>query len=1345
MALEDRSLSASQSLEPGPLLQHFLAATVARDPHGLALDIPPSRNRPERQTLSYAELDAASDRLARHLAPLILGEGIIGIHLPRASLALYIAQLAVLKAGAAFTCLDTAFPDERVREIVADAEPFALLTDRASFNRLEFLCDGATIVLDVAPLLAAEPAAERALPIIRDDRLAYVIYTSGTTGRPKGVMIEHRNIANLVASDLAEFGLGPADRVVQGSSSAYDSSIEETWLAFASGATLLVMDDDAARLGPDIVGWLRDEGATVFCPPPTLLRSSGCSDPATALPGLKLLYVGGEALPRDIADLWSQGRRLVNGYGPTECAVTCLRGDIAEGDPITIGRPVPGMAAWVVDDDLVLLPDGQRGELVISGAGVARGYRNRPDLTAEKFVEHPILGRLYRTGDLVHREEDGNFFYHGRIDAQVKIRGYRVELGEIETRLVSLPGVRAAGCRLQDHHGTTDLIAFVVADDPLNPPDGEALRGQLATTLPRYMVPSRIGLLSALPTSVGGKLDRKALPTLELAAVVADGPHIPAETEMEALLAAGFADILKRIDPVSVEDDFFETLGGDSLRAALLVTLMREDLRTAWITVSDIYDARTVRALARLADRAMPEDDSGEMAEHIAQQRKGRIQPVLANIVQLAWLCCELVVGSWITWIAAFKLLPPIFGGLGLASFILLSPLLLLAATALYIPVSILLAVAVKWIVIGRYRPIRTPVWSAYYLRHWITFQAVRLVPWPLLQGTVFQQMALRALGARIGRGVHIHRGVDLRRGGWDLLEIGDDVAIGQDARIGLVELDRGDILIGPITLEAGATMRVRSGVEGHCRMGAGSMLTPLSVLNAGKSIPAGEIWDGVPAAMTGTAPSLPERPAGQLSPLVHSLVLMLAEGALAFVAALPAELLMLAACLAAGIGFDEVWRWIYHPSFNSRVAAVALGLAILSVPLTLIWTALLSRMMGRVRAGTIGRWSLAYIRVWLKNSLLTVAGEWLSGTLFWSMWLRLAGMRVGRKCEISTIIDVVPELVEIGAETFFADGIYLGGAEVRAGTVTLAPIRLGRNTFLGNHAVIPAGEHLPDNILVGIATVADSRLIVSGQSRFGHPSFDLPRREIVEVDRRLTHDPSPIRYVNRMFWELLRFTLPVVPLLLTAAWYALLVREEHAVSPLDYDLFVIPAATLMPLAALCGIVLALKWLLIGRVKPGQHALWSCWCSRWDFVYVAWAKLANLILQGLEGTFLLPIYLRLMGLTIGKRAVLGPQFAQVVDPDMIHIGDGATVSAMFQAHTFEDRVLKTDKVFIGKNATVSGGTVPLYGAMIGDHTHVGPHSVIMKHEHLLPGLRYQGVPTRVFGREAAEEAIRLAG
>ncbi|WP_226017253.1 non-ribosomal peptide synthetase [Novosphingobium sp. FKTRR1] len=1317
------------------LLPDLFRATALRCPDQIALDIPPGRGRPERQTLTYAALDALSDALAGHLAARIgSGEAIVALLIPRTSPLLFAAQLGVLKAGGAYTCLDPGFPDERMREIIEDAAPIAVLADAVGMARLAGLTLPDGLVLDVAGLVAQahESAPAPAKLALAHDRLAYVIYTSGTTGKPKGVMIEHGQIANLIRSDIAEFALTEADRVVQGSSSAYDSSIEETWLAFASGARLLVMDDATARLGPDLIGWLRDEGATVLCPPPTLLRATGCTDPAKALPALRLLYVGGEALPRDIADLWGAGRRLVNGYGPTECAVTCVRGDIVPDRPITIGKAVPGMAAFVLDAALEQVPDGVQGELCMAGAGLARGYRNAPELTAEKFVVHPQLGLIYRTGDLAEYDADGNLIYHGRIDAQVKLRGYRIELGEIEARLAAIDGVRAAACTLQGEGATAELVAFIVPETATSAPAGDDLRSVLATTLPAYMVPGRIGLLDALPTSVSGKLNRKALPLLGPGGTALQRDMVAPASAMEALLSAGYADILRR-DVVSVTDDFFVDLGGDSLSAAMLVTLLRDDPRTAWITVSDIYEARSPRALALLAPdgTAAATDPTRELV------REGQARPWLANLVQLSWLAGEVIVAGWAAWFAAFRIVPLLYGGMGLVPFLMLAPLLALVATAAYVPFSIVVAVAVKRLVIGHYRAIRTPVWSAYYLRHWVVQQTARLVPWPLLQGTQLQQVALRALGARIGRGVHIHRDVELARGGWDLLDIGDNVSLGQGAQISLTELDRGDLVIGPITLEAGATLQVRAGVSGHCSIGAGAELTALSVLNPGQNIPAGELWDGVPARRIGLSQPAPalDQPGRRLSPLAWDALVFLSEAVLGAIVALPAQLAGLAAFALAGVGYEAVWRWFYHPDLTSRTALLMIGWTVLGLPLTLAWTAVVMRLMGRVEAGVIDRWSIAFLRVWLKSGLLSVSGEWLTGTMFWRGWLRLAGMKLGRDCEISTILDVVPELVEIGEGTFFADGIYLGGAWVRQGHATLGHVTLGRNTFLGNHAVIPPGVTLPSDILIGIATVADPMLISQGQSRFGHPSFDLPRREVVEVDRSLTHDPGPLRYWNRVFWEALRFALPVLPLLLSAQWYAWLVSAAQNTSPAEYDLVVIPSATLFPLVVLCGAVLALKWLLIGRVKPGQHALWSCWCSRWDFVYVAWARYATTILRRLDGTFLLPQFLRAMGLKIGKRAVLGPLFAQVVDPDMIEVGDGATVSAMFQAHTFEDRVLKVDKVRIRAGATVAHGVVPLYGAVIGERAHVGAHSVVMKQEHLLPGVAYQGVPTRVTGRE----------
>ncbi len=347
--------AAKHIAEPS-LLHQFFEQSVRLWPERTALDFPPTSKSVERQLVSYAELERQAHAIASALNPLIKEESVVAILLPKTA-ELYASQLAVLKAGAAYTCIDTAFPHEQIRGILQDAEAVAVLTDGDGLARIgqcgfdpERTFDAAALIRRTAGKAFSSPPSPSFQPT--PNSLAYIIYTSGTTGRPKGVMIEHAGIVNLVASDIAEFGLTPDDRVGQSSSPAYDSSLEETWLAFAAGATVVVMDDETARLGPDLIPWLQRERITVLCPPPTLLRTTGCNDPATALPDLKLLYVGGEALPRDVADHWAKGRRLENGYGPTECTVTATRGTIFENKRITIGKPVQGLQACVLNDSL---------------------------------------------------------------------------------------------------------------------------------------------------------------------------------------------------------------------------------------------------------------------------------------------------------------------------------------------------------------------------------------------------------------------------------------------------------------------------------------------------------------------------------------------------------------------------------------------------------------------------------------------------------------------------------------------------------------------------------------------------------------------------------------------------------------------------------------------------------------------------------------------------------------------------------------------------------------------------------------------------------------------------------
>jgi non-ribosomal peptide synthetase-like protein len=1316
-----------QSDDPS-LLHQFFDRAVDQWPERIAVDVPPGIGRPDRRFVTYRELQQQSDKLAALLSTLVTGECVVAILLARRSEHLYSSQLAVLKAGAAYTCIDPAFPDEQVRDILKDADAVALLTNNAGLVRAKSLGFSGQ-VYDVAEL--TNPAGDAVVdPPIRSwlapSSLAYIIYTSGTTGRPKGVMIEHGSISNLVSADLREFDLSTEDRVGQNSSPAYDSSVEEIWLAFAAGATVVVMDDDTTRMGPDLVPWLRSEGITVFCPPPTLLRTTGCDDPLSALPDLSFLYVGGEALPDDVADRWARGRRLVNGYGPTECSVTAVRARIREGQPITIGRPVRGLQAWVLNEMLEEVDDGQRGELCIGGIGLARGYRNRPELTAKKFPVHSRLGRIYRTGDLVHRDPDGSFFYHGRIDSQVKLRGYRVELEAIEAKLAECEGVREAACRVQQNGSLQMLVAFVVPEDG-HKPKFDDLKKSLLKALPAYMVPSRFAILDDLPTTVGGKLNRHALPLLETQDAQRDKRKVSPRSLMEEKVEAAFCEVLRLNSGVDIHDDFFNDLGGDSLNAAELISLLRNDPATASITVRDLYEARSV---AELAKRAHVDEIADEMFEDDPAQSTGH--PFLATSVQIIWLLIGLVLGSLAAYLAAFHALPFLLRGLGLVPFLLLSPLLVFMSLVVYTPVALLNAVMMKRLLIGRYRPLRAPVWGSFYVRNWMVQQAVRIIPWRLFQGTVFQIAALRALGARIGSRVHIHGGVNLLQGGWDLLEIGDDVTLSQDAAVRLVALDDGHMIVGAISLGEGSTLDVRAGVSGDTILEPEAFLTALSNLAGGGVIPRGERWDGIPAMPAGQSPPRPALPAGEriVSPFRHGIALVAARLGFWLIAGLALVLPAIGLALFHEVDANDFLSWLSSPSHSLSVLAAAFMMVTLPVPLTVGIQALAMRAMGRISPGVISRWGYGYMRVCLKTRIVQSAGEWLSGTLFWPLWLRLAGMKIGRGCEISTIIDVVPELIEIGNESFFADGIYLSGPRVHRGTVTLAETRLGENTFLGNHVVVPAGQRLPDNVLIGICTVADDTVIRRDTAWFGHAPFELPRREVIEFDRRLTHDPSLIRYIDRVFWELLRSALLVVPLLILPVWFHFLEAAKGKVSGQLFFVAVVPLVSLATVASLCLLVLVLKWGLLGRVRPGMHAFWSCWCSRWDFLYVAWAFYAYGPLSFLEGTLLLSWYLRAMGARIGRRVILGGGFAQVVDPDMLQFEDGATVSCQFQAHTFEDRVLKIDRVMIRRRATLGSGTVLLYGADIGARTQVAPHSVVMKRESLLPGHSYSGCPTR---------------
>ncbi|WP_354596888.1 amino acid adenylation domain-containing protein [Streptomyces sp. JL1001] len=561
-----------------------------------------------QEELSYGDLNARANRLARLLADRGVGpEHVVAVALPR-SATMVVAALAVLKAGAAYLPIDTGYPADRIAYMLDNARPEILLTAQEVRDRLPA---GETDVIavdaaDTVTALERQPAhdvddAERRTPLsVRHP--AYVIYTSGSTGRPKGVVVEHSGMLGMVASLVERFGLDSDTRVLQFASFSFDASVWEIMLALLTGGTLVIADEECRTPGRPLVDLINKARINLAGLPPVVV--DGLPEDS-ALPADLRLAVAGEAVPAEIVERWASQVRLYNGYGPTEAVVSStVSGPLATPGRPPIGRPTSAHRVYVLERDLAPTGVGAVGELYVAG-GLARGYLGRPELTAQRFVADPYGApgtRMYRTGDLVRWLENGELDYVGRADDQVQLRGFRIELGEVSSALLADDRVAQATVTVrEDADGDRRLVAYVVLTDKDAVADG--LREQLATTLPDYMVPSVVVVLPEMPLTPQGKLDRKALPAPELRATShGRGPRNPAE---EILLGL-FADVLN-LDRVTIDDDFFD-IGGHSLLATRLVSRARAALGVE-LPIRALFEARTVAALAEqliTADVARP-------------------------------------------------------------------------------------------------------------------------------------------------------------------------------------------------------------------------------------------------------------------------------------------------------------------------------------------------------------------------------------------------------------------------------------------------------------------------------------------------------------------------------------------------------------------------------------------------------------------------------------------------------------------------------------------------------------------------------------------------------------------
>ena len=571
-------------------LPEIIAAGAALDPEAVAL-------RSGDTAMTYRQVDEYTNRLARVLIATGAGpERTVAISIPRSAESV-LATLAVAKSGAAFVPIDPTYPADRIEHLVGDSGVVAGLTvhqarkslpDRVNWLLLDDDAPGETVDAQDS---AAITDAERRAPI-HLDQIAYIIYTSGSTGLPKGVLVSHRGLANLVTGSGAGFDVTADSVVAHAVSPSFDISVEEILVTLAAGATLAVVPP-SAYAGEEMAEVLRAHQVTHLNVTPTVVSSL---DPVT-LPDLHTIVVGGDACPPELVTAWS-GRTLLNGYGPTETTVTVtLSGPLRPGGPVTIGSIVLGVTAVVLDPWLRPVARGAVGELYLAGAGVARGYHQRNGLTASRFVANPYAPgeRMYRTGDLVRWTADDELEYQGRSDFQVKVRGFRIELGEIDAALQRQPDVDfALTIGAATPAGATALVAYVLGK-PGTEIHPEALKAAAGETLPAYMVPSVVMVLDSIPLTPLGKVDRRALPAPDFSvrAVASRAPSTP----REAALADLFADVLG-LETVGVDESFF-ALGGDSIVSIQLVS--RAKAGGIGFSARDVFERKTVAALAAIA------------------------------------------------------------------------------------------------------------------------------------------------------------------------------------------------------------------------------------------------------------------------------------------------------------------------------------------------------------------------------------------------------------------------------------------------------------------------------------------------------------------------------------------------------------------------------------------------------------------------------------------------------------------------------------------------------------------------------------------------------------------------
>ena len=1229
-------------------LNDILADTAARHPAALAID-------DGTVTLTYTELLRAVDELRQKLAADGVGAGDrVGVRVPSGTADLYVSILAVLAAGAAYVPVDFEDPDERADLVFGEAAVCAVLGE------------GRSLVMRETPSGGGENDA-------------WIIFTSGSTGKPKGVAVSHRAAAAFVDAEarmfLADDPIGPDDRVLAGLSVAFDASCEEMWLAWRNGACLVPAPRWLVRTGVDLGPWLVEQEITVVSTVPTLVALW----PAQALDDVRLLILGGEACPPELAQRLTQdGREVWNTYGPTEATVVACGARMTGDEPVRIGLPLAGWELAVVDQAGDVVPMGETGELVIGGVGLAR-YLD-PVKDAEKYAPLPSLGweRAYRSGDLVRAEPEGLVFL-GRADEQVKLGGRRIELGEIDAALQALPHVTGAAAAVRTTASGTQLLVGYLVADPGFDLDGAVTR--LREALPAALVP-RLAVVDTLPTRTSGKVDRDALPwPLDLGAV---------ETERlygtQAWLGERWTEVLG-VEPAGPASDFF-ACGGGSLTAARLVSLVRADYPS--VSVTDVYHHPTVAALAARLDELAGTHTRTRTVTPVPR-RAAVIQTLamipLLTLVGLRWTVVLGAVGNLVgfPWTTSWWLL-------GLGWLLLFSP-----------PGRLAIAAGGARLLLRGVKPGTYPRGGGVHLRLWAAEQLAERSGATDLAGSWLTHYA-RALGARIAEDVDLHTLPPVT----GMLKVGTGAAVEPEVDLSGHWVDGDVVHIGKIRIGAGAVVGARSTLFPGARVGKRAEIAAGSGVTG--SVPTGQRWSGVPAVKDGKATrrwpkARPARPRLWLAVYdTTSMVLSL----LPAIAALPALWLVtafpatLGGVLAAVPAATVAWLATYALITLISVRLLGIGLREGHHP-----------VRGRVA------W-----QAWATLRLMDAARGLLFllyAGLVTPVWLRALGMKVGRGAEVSTVV-ALPTMTTVGGGAFLADDTMVAAYELGGGWLHIGAVRVGKRAFVGNSGMAAPGRSVPKRGLVGVLSAVPKRA-KAGSSYLGMPPIKLPR-VAEDTDSERTYDPPRRLLVARALVELCR----VVPVMCSVALAVLVLA---GIAALGFPLGLLLGGVLLGAAgvAACLISAAAKWVLVGRFRARNHPLWSSAVWRGELADTFVEVLAVPWLVGAAGgTPVMSWWLRLAGARVGRGVWCDSYW--LPEADLVHLGDGVTVNrgCVVQTHLFHDRILRMDHVTLAAGATLGPHGIVLPGTTVGADTCVGPASLVMAGEQVPAGTRWLGNP-----------------